>query len=85
MAKLMATVRATEGSAGKLSEATLDYEVLAPIKKGDKFEAPENIDSYAAGFAFKEKIEQGHTILVNDKGGWCYLEKDYQIEKMWMQ
>ena len=85
MAKLMATVRATEGNTGKLSETTLNYEVIVPTKRGDKFEAPENIDSYAAGFVFKEKLESGEIILVNENGGWCYLENDYQIEKMWLQ
>jgi hypothetical protein len=60
------------------------WEMIFPIKNPNgSFSAPKNVKDYFAGFAFKHELEQGNTVLVNDKGGWNTLSKTDHIVSIW--
>ncbi len=87
MLKTFVILSRLQGSSDIRVDEKRPWEMIIPIQEPSGFyRSPVNLDKYTAGWAFKQYLLEGDTILVNPyNGSWNSLKGGDQILKIWQK
>lgn len=86
MKKIYVILNRLVGSVPQRATDNFRYEMIVPIQNADgTWSSPKDLTDYWASITFLSYLEEGKTVLVNDKGGFNYLDSTDHIVKIWQE